>query len=56
MDKKLGKAIPYGVYDSGWNSAWVIAGQDHDTSAFSVESIRRWWQGVSVIGIPRCHC
>jgi hypothetical protein len=45
MDKNLGKAIPYGIYDTGRNSAWVIVGQDHDTSAFAVESIRCWWQG-----------
>jgi len=45
MDKNLGKAIPYGIYDTGRNSAWVIVSQDHDTSAFAVESIRRWWQG-----------
>lgn len=45
MDKNLGKAIPYGIYDTGRNTAWVIVGQDHDTAAFAVESIRRWWQG-----------
>jgi hypothetical protein len=42
-DKKLGKAIPYGVYDVGLNEAWVSVGRDHDTAAFAVESIRRWW-------------
>jgi DNA-binding phage protein len=52
MDKELGKAIPYGVYDSGRNSAWVVVGQDHDTSAFAVESIRRWWQGEGSLIYP----
>ena len=39
----VGKAIPYGVCDIGLNEALVNVGQDRDTSAFAVESIRRWW-------------
>ena len=38
-----GKAIPYGVYDVVRNTGFVNVGQDHDTAAFAVESIRRWW-------------
>jgi hypothetical protein len=34
---------PYGIYDLKHNEAWVNVGTDHDTSAFAVESIRRWW-------------
>jgi transposase len=41
---ELGRVSPYGVYDVGENAAWVSVGTDHDTSAFAVESIRRWWQ------------
>ena len=26
------------------DSGWVSVGVDHDTSAFAVASIRRWWQ------------
>jgi hypothetical protein len=37
------KDAPYGVYDLGQNVGWVSVGTDHDTSAFAVESIRRWW-------------
>ncbi|MDQ0937600.1 hypothetical protein QFZ49_007575 [Streptomyces turgidiscabies] len=37
-------AIPYGVYDITANTGWVNVGVDHDTSAFAVASIRRWWQ------------
>lgn len=44
IDKELGKAIPYGVYDINRNEAWVSIGCDHDTSEFAVESIRRWWR------------
>jgi hypothetical protein len=38
-----GKAVPYGVYDLLHNAGFVNVGQDHDTAAFAVESIRRWW-------------
>ncbi len=40
----LGRASPYGVYDVAANAAWVSVGVDHDTAAFAVESIRRWWR------------
>jgi Rhodopirellula transposase DDE domain len=40
---ELGRASPYGVYDVAANEAWVSVGTDHDTAAFAVESIRRWW-------------
>ena len=43
VDAKLGKAIPYGVYDLARNEGWVNVGIDHDTAEFAVESIRRWW-------------
>jgi hypothetical protein len=43
MDKTLGKAIPYGVYDLTANAGWVSVGIDHDTADFAVETIRRWW-------------
>ena len=43
IDKKLGKAIPYGIYDITNNSGWVSVGIDHETSEFAVETIRRWW-------------
>jgi hypothetical protein len=41
---ELGKAIPYGVYDLGANAGWVSVGVDHDTAAFAVATLRRWWQ------------
>jgi Rhodopirellula transposase DDE domain len=41
---KLGKAIPYGVYDLQENEAWVSVGITHDTAEFAVEALRRWWQ------------
>jgi len=44
MDKELGKAIPYGVYDLTENQGWVSVGIDHDTARFAAEAIRRWWR------------
>ena len=31
VDKELGKAIPYGVYDISANAGYVSVGIDHDT-------------------------
>ena len=45
-DTELGKAVPYGIYDITANTGWVNVGTDHDTAAFAVESIRRWWTTV----------
>jgi hypothetical protein len=42
VDKELGKAIPYGVYDIAANAGCVSVGIDNDTAQFSVNSIRRW--------------
>ncbi len=47
MDKELGKALPYGVYDVGANTGWVSVGTDHDTAAFAVATIRRTGLTVS---------
>jgi transposase len=46
IDKKLGKAIPYGVYDVGTNAGFVNLGVDHDTPDFAVASIRAWWRHI----------
>ena len=46
IDPALGKANPYGVYDLGADTGWVSVGTDHDTAAFAVETIRRWWRAV----------
>jgi Rhodopirellula transposase DDE domain len=52
VDKKVGKAIPYGIYDVGRNAGWVNVGQDHDTAQFATESLRRWWQAVGRVAYP----
>ena len=48
-----GKVAPYGVYDLADNSGWVSVGIDHDTAAFAVESIRRWWSMMGQDRYPR---
>jgi transposase len=47
-----GKVAPYGVYDLGRNVGWVSVGVDHDTAAFAVESIRRWWRWMGTRSYP----
>lgn len=42
-DKRLGKVVPYGIYDIGKNKGWVSVGISSDTAEFSVNSIRTWW-------------
>jgi hypothetical protein len=51
-DPELGKAIPYGVYDLGANRGWVSVGTDHDTAAFAVATLRRWWQSAGRARYP----
>ena len=48
LDKELGKAIPYGVYDLTKNEGWVSVGIDHDTARFATEAIHRWWKKMGV--------
>jgi hypothetical protein len=43
-DAEVGKALPYGVFDVAANEAWVNVGDHHDTPAFAVASIARWWE------------
>jgi len=45
-DPKVPKAVPYGVYDIGADTGWVLVGTDGDTAAFAVQSLRRWWQSM----------
>jgi hypothetical protein len=54
-DKRLGKAIPYGVYDLASNEGWVSVGIDHDTAQFAVASIRRWWTEMGSRRFPRAN-
>ena len=50
--KELGRVTPYGVYDLAANDGWVSVGIDHDTAAFAVATIRRWWAQVGRARYP----
>jgi transposase len=54
--KELGRAVPYGVYDLATNAGWVSVGVDHDTAAFAVQTIRRWWHEVGQPRYPHARC
>jgi Rhodopirellula transposase DDE domain/Helix-turn-helix of DDE superfamily endonuclease len=47
--------VPYGIYDLTADSGWVNVGVDHDTSAFAVASIRRWWQARGSADYPNAN-
>jgi hypothetical protein len=49
VDKEVGRASPYGVFDVGRNEAWVSVGISHDTGEFAVQTIRTWWREM---GLP----
>ena len=50
--KELGRAVPYGVYDLAANAGWVSVGMNHDTAAFAVQTIRRWWTEIGSTRYP----
>jgi hypothetical protein len=52
VDAEAGKAIPDGVYDLAANTGWVAVGTDHDTAAFAVATITRWWEVVGQAAYP----
>jgi hypothetical protein len=54
-DRQTGKAIPYGVYDVTADTGWVNVGCDHDTAAFAVASIRRWWTSRGTSDYPHAR-
>jgi hypothetical protein len=50
--EEAGRANPYGVYDIGADEGWESVGTDHDTAAFAVQTIRRWWHVVGSKAYP----
>jgi transposase len=55
IDKELGKAVPYGVYDIAKNEGWVSVGISKDTAEFAVNSIRTWWQQMGKEQYPSAN-
>lgn len=52
---ELGRVSPYGIFDPALNHGWVSVGTDHDTAAFAVASIRRWWQSMGQGSYPQAQ-
>lgn len=55
VDKELGKAIPYGVYDIAQNQGWVSVGISSDTAEFAVNTIKTWWQQMGKQHYPNAQ-
>ncbi|MDR1967617.1 MAG: ISAzo13 family transposase, partial [Burkholderiaceae bacterium] len=55
VDPELGRASPYGVYDIAADQGWVSVGTDHDTAAFAVQTIRRWWYAMGKTRYPHAR-
>jgi len=51
----LGRVTPYGVYDMARNAGWINVGTDHNTAAFAVESLRRWWYSMGKTAYPQAR-
>lgn len=52
IDKDLGKAVPYSVYDVVQNEAWVNVGISSDTAQFAINTICTWWQQMGMERYP----
>jgi hypothetical protein len=52
-DPEVPTAVPYGVHDIGADEGWMEVGSDHDTAAFAVNAIRRWWQTMGAERYPK---
>ena len=48
----VGKGIPFGIYDTIANLGAVYLGTTHDTPAFAVDSISKWWGAEGMIRYP----
>ena len=54
-DKKLGKVVPYGVYDVTANAGFVSVGITSDTAEFAVASIRCWLERMGRQRYPKAR-
>lgn len=39
----VGRGIPFGVYDQGRDTGFVVVGTSNETPAFATEALRTWW-------------
>src|SRR5215469_12930011 len=51
-DRGAGSAVPYGIYDIAANTGFVSVGNSHDTPAFAVAAVRRWWLAEGSLRYP----
>jgi DDE family transposase len=50
-----GKAVPYGIYDVGYNEGYMVVGVSHETAEFAMNAIQRWWLDLGQARYPGCH-
>ena len=50
-----GKAVPYGIYDVGYNDGYMVVGVSHETAEFAMHAIQRWWLEIGQARYPGCH-
>jgi hypothetical protein len=50
-----GRAIPFGIYDQGWNAGFVVVGTSHETAEFATEALRTWWLKVGFWRYPNAR-
>ncbi len=51
----VGRAIPFGIYDQGWNTGFVVVGTSHETSEFAIEALRTWWLNTGFWRYPNAR-
>ncbi len=51
----MGRVSPYGVFDLANNVGWVGVGIHHDTAAFAVATIERWWKQLGRRSYPKAR-
>jgi hypothetical protein len=44
LSEGVGRAVPYGIYDTQHHRGTVYVGFSGDTAQFAVDAIARWWQ------------
>ena len=52
VDKELGRAVPYGIYDLANDEGWVSVGESADTAEFATNAIASWWSGMGIARFP----
>ena len=53
INKELGRAVPYGIYDLANDEGWVSVGDSADTAEFAVNSVRAWWANMGKARFPK---